>query len=139
MAPFAPIYTLNVVNFADPFGSAGIANPFPADFGPKIPPSNTTFALPTTVGYFFPLGFHLPEITIWNLTLERQIRKTWLISVAYTGNKAIHLYGTSDQEPMADINAARVCARQFDRSEYAAASALSQLRSHGQHRFRVRL
>ena len=107
VAPFAPIYTLNVVNFADPFGSAGIANPFPADFGPKIPPSNTTFALPTTVGYFFPLGFHLPEITIWNLTLERQIRKTWLISAAYTGNKAIHLYGTSDQEPMADINAAR--------------------------------
>jgi len=27
--------------------------------------------------------------------------------VAYVGNNATHLYGTSDQEPMADINAAR--------------------------------
>jgi hypothetical protein len=107
VAPFAPIYTLNVVNFANPFGSAGIANPFPADFGPKTPPSNTTFALPTTVGYFFPLGFRLPETTIWNLTLERQLGNSWLITVAYVGNNAIHLYGTSDQEPMADINAAR--------------------------------
>jgi hypothetical protein len=106
VAPFAPIYTLSVVNFADPFGSAGMANPFPAEFGPKIPPASATFPLPTTVGYFFPLGFHLPEITIWNLTLERQLGKTWLISAAYVGNKGTHLYGTSDQEPMADINAA---------------------------------
>jgi hypothetical protein len=106
VAPFAPIYTLNVVNFADPFGSAGMTNPFPAEFGPKIPPSNTPFPLPTTVGYFFPLGFRLPEITIWNLTLERQLAKTWLLTLAYLGNKATHLYGTSDQEPMADINAA---------------------------------
>jgi hypothetical protein len=106
VAPFAPIYTLNVVNFADPFGSAGMANPFPAEFGPKLPPSSATFPLPTTVGYFFARGFHLPEVTIWNLTLERQVGKTWLFSAAYVGNKATHLYGTSDQEPMADINAA---------------------------------
>ena len=107
VAPFAPIYTLYVVNFANPFGTAGIANPFPADFGPKTPPSNTTFTLPTTVGYFFPLGFRLPESTIWNLTLERQLGDRWSITVAYVGNNATHLYGTSDQEPMADINAAR--------------------------------
>ena len=106
VAPFAPIYTLNVVSFADPFGSAGMANPFPAEFGPKVPPASATFPLPTTVGYFFPLGFQLPETTIWNLTLERQVGKTWLFSVAYVGNKATHLYGTSDQEPMADLNAA---------------------------------
>jgi hypothetical protein len=106
VAPFAPIYTLNVVNFANPFGSEGMANPFPAEFGPKLPPSSATFPLPTTVGYFFARGFHLPEVTIWNLTLERQVGKTWLFTIAYVGNKATHLYGTSDQEPMADINAA---------------------------------
>jgi hypothetical protein len=106
-APFTPIYTLNVVNFADPFGSAGIPNPFPADFGPKLPPPSTTFTLPTTVGHFFRLGFRLPEITMWNLTLERQVARTWLITVAYVGNRGTHLYGTSDQEPMADLNAAR--------------------------------
>jgi len=105
VAPFAPIVTLNGVSFADPYGSAGIANPFPADFGPQVPPSNTAFPLPATVAYFFSRGFKMPEITIWNLTLERQIGSTWLIKAAYFGNKATHLFGTSDQEPMADINA----------------------------------
>ena len=105
VAPFAPIVTLNGVSFADPYGSAGIANPFPADFGPLVPPSSTTFPLPATVAYFFSRGFKMPEITIWNLTLERQIGSSWLIKAAYFGNKATHLFGTSDQEPMADINA----------------------------------
>jgi hypothetical protein len=105
VAPFAPIVTLNSVSFADPYGSAGIANPFPASFGPKLPPSNATFPLPATLAYFFPLGFKMPEITIWNLTVERQLEKSWLIKAAYFGNKATHLFGTSDQLPMADINA----------------------------------
>jgi len=105
VAPFAPIVTLNGVSFADPYGSAGVANPFPADFGPQVPPSNTAFPLPATVAYFFSRGFKMPEITIWNLTLERQVGSSWLIKAAYFGNKATHLFGTSDQEPMADINA----------------------------------
>jgi hypothetical protein len=105
VAPFAPIITLNGVSFADPYGSAGVANPFPADFGPQVPPSNTAFPLPATLAYFFSRDFKMPEITIWNLTLERQLGSSWLIKAAYFGNKATHLFGTSDQEPMADINA----------------------------------
>jgi hypothetical protein len=107
VAPFAPIITLNVVNFADPFGSAGIANPFPAQFGPKVPPSDVTFTLPTTVAYFFPLGFKKPNIAVWNMVLERQLGGSMLIKTAYFGTKATHLYPTSDQEPMPEINAAR--------------------------------
>jgi len=106
--PFAPLITLPVsgyVGFDDPYGSAGIANPFPGDFGPKLPPSNFQFPLPATLAYFFPLNFKEPEITIWNLTLERQLGESWLIRAAYFGNKGTHLFGTSDQEPMADINA----------------------------------
>ena len=105
--PFAPIITLSSgqpYSFDDPYGSAGIANPFPQDFGPKLPPSNFQFPLPATLAYFFPLNFKEPEITIWNLTLERQLGESWLIRAAYFGNKGTHLFGTSDQEPMADIN-----------------------------------
>ncbi len=56
------------------------------------------------MAYFFPLNFKEPEITIWNLTLERQLGESWLVRAAYFGNKGTHLFGTSDQEPMADIN-----------------------------------
>lgn len=107
--PFAPIITLPLSNqlyasFDDPYGSAGIANPFPQDFGPNLPPSNFQFPLPATLAYFFSPDFKMPEITIWNLTLERQLGESWLVKAAYFGNKGTHLFGTSDQQPMADIN-----------------------------------
>lgn len=105
VAPFAPIITINDANFADPFGAAGITNPFPAQFGPSIPPSSATFVLPTTVAYFFPLGFKKPDILVWNIVLERQLASSFLVKAAYFGTKGTHLYGTSDQEPMADFNA----------------------------------
>lgn len=106
VAPFAPVFTLNGVSFADPWGSAGLADPFPAQFGPAIPPANVAFTLPATLSYFFAPGFKMPVITTWNLTLERQLGQTFLIRAAYFGNHGEHLFGTSDQEPMADINAA---------------------------------
>ncbi|MGH9474582.1 MAG: hypothetical protein ACRD1M_17775, partial [Terriglobales bacterium] len=106
VAPFGPVFTLNGVNFTNPWGSAGLADPFPAQFGPKLPPSNVSFTLPATLSYFFASGFKMPVIATWNLTLERQLGQTLLVRAAYFGNHGEHLYGTSDQEPMADINAA---------------------------------
>lgn len=106
VAPFAPVFTLNGVSFADPWGSAGLSDPFPAQFGPKLPPSNVAFTLPATLSYYFAPGFTMPVITTWNLTLERQLGNTFLVRAAYFGNRGQHLFGTSDQEPMADINAA---------------------------------
>jgi Carboxypeptidase regulatory-like domain/TonB-dependent Receptor Plug Domain/TonB dependent receptor-like, beta-barrel len=107
VAPFAPIITINDANFADPYGAAGIQNPFPAQFGPQIPPSNVTFTLPTTVSYVFANNFQKPDIAVWNLVLERQIGRSMMLKLAYFGNKGTHLYPTSDQEAMADINAGR--------------------------------
>lgn len=107
VAPFAPIITINDANFADPFGVAGIPNPFPAQFGPRIPPSTVSFTLPTTVAYIFANNFQKPDIAVWNVVLERQIGRSMMVKAAYFGNKGTHLYATSDQEPMADINAGR--------------------------------
>ncbi|MGH9534392.1 MAG: carboxypeptidase regulatory-like domain-containing protein [Terriglobales bacterium] len=106
VAPFAPVFTLNGVSFANPWTSGGLSDPFPAQFGPKLPPSNVAFTLPATVSYFFAPNFKPPVITTWNLTLERQLGNTLLVRAAYFGNHGEHLFGTSDQEPMADINAA---------------------------------
>jgi hypothetical protein len=43
--PFAPIISLTDVNFGDPFGSAGVPNPFPSEFGGlnKSVPSTVAF------------------------------------------------------------------------------------------------
>jgi len=99
--PFAPIIFLTDVNFSNPYGSAGVANPFPADFGGinKSTPTNSTFPQgPISFTQIFAKNFQLPEIYSWNLTLERQLAKSWLLRAAYVGNKGTHLYGTADQE-----------------------------------------
>ena len=107
VAPFAPIMTINDANFADPYGAAAIPNPFPAQFGPQLPPSNVSFTLPTTVSYVFANNFQKPNIAVWNLVLEHQLGRSMMVKAAYFGNKGTHLYPTSDQEAMADINAGR--------------------------------
>ena len=99
--PFAPIIFLTDVSFKDPYGSAGVANPFPASFGgiSKATPANSTFPQgPLAFTQIFAQNFQLPVIYLWNLTLERQIAKSLLVRAGYVGNKGTHLYGTADQE-----------------------------------------
>ncbi len=99
--PFAPIISLTAVDFQDPFGSAGVEDPFPRDFGGinKVPSKDAPFPQgPIALGYVFDPDFRLPRILLWNLTLERQIASGWLVRAAYIGNKGTHLFGTADQE-----------------------------------------
>ncbi len=100
--PFAPVVSLQgVLNVADPYGSAGVANPFPAEFGPRNPGPEAAF--PTGAGAisFSQLQdshLRLPMILSYNLTLERGIGQDWLFRFAYLGNDGHRLYGTGDQE-----------------------------------------
>lgn len=100
--PFAPIIGLQPADFKDPFGSAGVSNPFPDQFGGinKATGKDATFP-EGPIGFFqiFNQNFRLPVIALWNLTLERQIGASWLVRAAYVGNKGTHLFGTGDQEP----------------------------------------
>jgi hypothetical protein len=110
--PFAPIVNLyqtvsggNViapgVNFQNPYGSAGVPNPFPQFFGGlnKSVPSSAAFPQgPLTFYQIFAQNYQLPVIYLWNLTLERQLGASWLVRAAYVGNKGVHLSGTGDQE-----------------------------------------
>jgi hypothetical protein len=114
--PFAPIISLTQslhagaqvpgVSFQDPYGSAGVPDPFPAGFGGinKAPPSSVTFpptfpqGSPISFNQILGQDFQLPVISLWNLTLERQLGATWLVRAGYVGNKGTHLYGTADQE-----------------------------------------
>jgi hypothetical protein len=114
--PFAPLVILSQsvhagtqvpgVSFQDPYGSAGVTSPFPAEFGGinKAPPSNVTFpptypqGSPISFAQILGQNFQLPVIALWNLTLERQFGGSWLVRAAYVGNDGHHLYGTADQE-----------------------------------------
>lgn len=96
--PFAPIINLTTVNFADPYGSAGVASPFPAEYGPNVPGSNATFPSDISFTQIFNRDFRVPQILTWNLTFERQLGASWLVRTSYVGNKGTYLFGTADQE-----------------------------------------
>lgn len=97
--PFAPVITLTDVSLADPYGSAGVSNPFPEEFGPGNPGANATF--PSGAISFSQLQdphLRLPMILSFNLTVEHGFGHNWLLRAAYIGNTAHRLYGTGDQE-----------------------------------------
>ena len=97
VAPFSPILSFNDIDFQDPYGSAGVPNPFPDQFGPNVLGPEATFVLPVSVQGGVKLidrNMKTPSLISWNLTLERQLGKDWLFRAAYLGNKGTHLvYG----------------------------------------------
>ncbi len=103
-APFGPRFDYSGrINFADPFSSIGIPNPFPAQYGPTLPKSDVTFTLPVSVYGYIQHNWHEPELATWNLTLERQLAKDWVVRAAYAGNKGTYLasgaLGFREQNP----------------------------------------
>jgi hypothetical protein len=101
-APFAPRINLTDVRLEDPFGSAGIKSPFPADFGGVLPSPDVSFTLPVFLSQTIPRNFRLPVLTTWNLTLEHEFGGEWLVSAAYVGNVGYRL--SSNQNTDVDYN-----------------------------------
>jgi len=92
VAPFAPFFNLSDTSFADPYGTLGMTNPFPAAFGGKsVPGPNATFSLPVGISGTFPTRYNLPTLGTWNLRLEQQLGSNWLLSLGYIGNRGYHL------------------------------------------------
>jgi len=107
IAPFAPIVSLTAVDFTDPFGSAGIANPFPAAFGPNVPSqADAAFPRPVTIFAVVAPNFKIARIGTYNLTLERQFGSSWVLSARYVGNQGRHLFGESSQKSIRESNPA---------------------------------
>jgi len=98
--PFAPIINLTDVSVADPYGSSGVTNPFPGQFGP-INPTPSTAIFPNggiSFSQIFDRHFRLPMVLAYNLTIEHGFRQDWMLRAAYVGNNGHHLSGTGDQE-----------------------------------------
>jgi hypothetical protein len=91
-APFGPRFDIRGdISFVDPFGSQGIPNPFPQQYGPSLPSSNAMFTLPVSIYGTFERNWKVAQLAKWNLTVERELGNDWLLRVAYLGNKGTHL------------------------------------------------
>ncbi len=96
IAPFAPGFSFDGVSFEDPFGSAGVRNPFPEQYGPRVPGPEATFVTPTELRAVFARDFRTPLLAAWNVSLERQIGTEWVIRAAYIGNKGSYFFGAAE-------------------------------------------
>ncbi|HEU0007854.1 MAG TPA: TonB-dependent receptor, partial [Terriglobia bacterium] len=96
IAPFAPGFVFDDVAFEDPFGSARISNPFPDQYGPRVPGPEATFVTPTEIRATFEKGFRTPLLISWNLSLERQLGQDWVLRASYIGNKGAFFFGAAE-------------------------------------------
>lgn len=96
-APFSPSVTLFGTNLSDPYGSAGVANPFPP-FAPVHPNASTTFVLPLTYQYFDP-NWQLGHIDSYNFTIEHQLRPDLIARAAYVGTRGRNLQSFEEKNP----------------------------------------
>jgi hypothetical protein len=96
-APFSPSVQLNGVLLADPFGSAGVQNPFPP-FAPVHPNASTTFILPIAYQYFDP-HWHIGHTRGFNLTLEHQFARNLVARASYVGTQGRDLQAFQEVDP----------------------------------------
>ncbi|MBI4873726.1 MAG: TonB-dependent receptor [Acidobacteria bacterium] len=96
IAPFAPGFSFDGVAFADPYGSAGVTNPFPAQYGPRVPGPEATFVTPTELRAVFDPNFRTPLLTTWNLSVERQVGADWVFRAGYVGNKGTWMFAAAE-------------------------------------------
>jgi hypothetical protein len=124
-APFAGTFALQSVSFQDPYGSKGLANPFPSNFGPQVPGPSFVFAPNNSIVNYFPLDYHIPQLIMWSLRVERQIGREWVASVAYIGNKGSALPISMQQNPAIYIPGASTVANTQQRRIYPIHSAIT--------------
>lgn len=94
--PFGTVVSVdgnNTNNFTNPY--AGATNPFPA---PLNPPKDVKFALPD-VAFVYTPGMRNGYLQGWNLAVERQLVRNFLLRVAYAGSKGTSLVDLREGNP----------------------------------------
>ena len=102
------MFGLNFVGQEPPFGnnivlpSANLSNPWSAYPGGNPFPITVTktSTFPTAGGYVsFPLDYRQMYLNQWNLSVQRQAGKDWLLTVNYLGNNTLHLFTSNQANP----------------------------------------
>ncbi len=92
------------MNFANPYTSYGIANPFPAPQPP--PPTAPISAAQAWLTYDPFKGFQDPLVYDWNLTLEQQLSRSLSMRLAYVATHGSHQWQDLELNPA--VNGTRI-------------------------------
>ena len=130
VAPFMPRYQLTAnLRFEDPYGSFGMANPFPAEYvgdsGASVP-KDVPITVPTQIYGSFTGLYRVTSLGTWNLTVEREVGTDWLLSAAYVGSGGYHLPGTYQMNPATYIPGASTVGNTQSRRPYQGFTSVSQ-------------
>jgi carboxypeptidase family protein/TonB-dependent receptor-like protein len=93
-APFAPVFSLTDIDFTTPYQSAGITNPFPAQYGPTVPTSAVAFTLPASISVFSKT-LRPATVDSYNLIIEHEIGNLAVASIAYLGSISRNVSGNN--------------------------------------------
>jgi hypothetical protein len=124
-APFGATFTLNDVDWSDPYGSKGLANPFPANFGPAVPGPEFVFAPINNVTYWSP-DRRIPQMLTYSVRLERQFLKDWVAGFAYVGNKGTYIGASRQENPAVYIPGASTVGNTQQRRVYPNYGSISR-------------
>jgi hypothetical protein len=98
LAPWGNSVTLTnpVGGFSDPYNGYPGGNPFPKPFPPQA--SNAFF--PTSGTYFVsPVNLKPSYTQTWNLSVEKQLGRDWVLTTSYLGNHSLHFGGGNELNP----------------------------------------
>jgi hypothetical protein len=93
--PWGPSVTIPtpVGGFANPWQGYPGGNPFPIALSKNVP-------FPQSGNYLtVPLNLRTSYLEQWNLAVQRQLGKDWLLSASYLGNNTIHLWSGVSLDP----------------------------------------
>ena len=91
--PWGNNIVLTSVNISNPWASYPGGNPFPIAID-----RNSKF--PTAGGFVsFPLNWQPMYLNQWNLSVQRQLGRDWLVTANYLGNTTVHLFSSNQANP----------------------------------------
>jgi len=84
-------------SFTDQQGNAHVdEDPFPQFVGTG--PANAAY-LPGSLVFSYPQNIKPTYVMQYNLSVEKQVGASWLLSIAYLGNQQRHLWGNNEANP----------------------------------------
>jgi hypothetical protein len=88
--PLSPRYTLNSVDFANPWANFPGGDPFPVKYGKDVGP-DAPWPLSGLVTAHDYRTLNM-RVNSWNLSIQKQVGADWLVSANYLGNETYHLW-----------------------------------------------
>jgi hypothetical protein len=86
----------NPFTFTDQQGVVHVGNPFPQYVGTG--PANAAY-LPNALVFSYPQTIKPTYVMQYNLSIEKQLGRNWMVSATYLGNQQRHLWGNNEANP----------------------------------------